>query len=166
MNPIARELQNKEVKNNEIEELIKGFKRMEAHMLKINENNRRPMRNNNRNNVDWSKATCYTCVKQGHTSRTCRENQRGMNRRNNQVNHLDEDYDEEYDAYNMGYDDYDEDNEYENNEHDAYEMENGDDIDEINDSSEESEDEYEEMEQEELFSFMENNGMKKKNKVK
>ncbi|CAB4443570.1 unnamed protein product [Rhizophagus irregularis] len=61
MNPIAKELQNKEVKNDEIEELIKGFKRMEAHMLKINENNRRPMRNNNRNNVDWSKAICYTC---------------------------------------------------------------------------------------------------------
>ncbi|CAB4433861.1 unnamed protein product [Rhizophagus irregularis] len=128
MNPIAKELQNKEVKNNEIEELIKGFKRMEAHMLKINENNRRPMRNNNRNNVDWSKATCYTCGKQGHTSKFCRENQRGMNRRNNQVNHLDEDYDEEYDAYNMGYDDeYDE---YENNEYDAYEMENEDDIEE------------------------------------
>ncbi|CAB4442679.1 unnamed protein product [Rhizophagus irregularis] len=130
MNPIAKELQNKEVKNDEIDELIKGFKRMEAHMLKINENNRRPMRNNNRNNVDWSKAICYTCGKQGHTSKFCRENQRGMNRRNNQVNHLDEDYDEEYDAYNIGYDDYDEDNEYENNEYDAYEMENGDDIEE------------------------------------
>ncbi|CAB4412355.1 unnamed protein product [Rhizophagus irregularis] len=129
MNPIAKELQNKEVKNDEIEELIKGFKRMEAHMMGRNGNARRPIRNNNRNN-DWSKVTCYTCGKQGHTSRTCRENQRGMNRRNNQVNHLDEDYDEEYDAYNMGYDDYDEDNEYENNEHDAYEMENGEDIEE------------------------------------
>ncbi|EXX61409.1 hypothetical protein RirG_171440 [Rhizophagus irregularis DAOM 197198w] len=37
---------------------------------------------------------------------------------------------------------------------------------EINDSSEESGDEYEEIEQEELFSFVKNNGMKKKNKVK
>ncbi|GET61143.1 hypothetical protein RIR_jg21991.t1 [Rhizophagus irregularis DAOM 181602=DAOM 197198] len=37
---------------------------------------------------------------------------------------------------------------------------------EINDSSEESEDEYEEMEQEELFSFVENNEMKKKKKNK
>ncbi|POG65410.1 hypothetical protein GLOIN_2v1844775 [Rhizophagus irregularis DAOM 181602=DAOM 197198] len=35
---------------------------------------------------------------------------------------------------------------------------------EINDSSEESGDEYEEIEQEELFSFVKNNGMKKKNK--
>ncbi|CAB4419359.1 unnamed protein product [Rhizophagus irregularis] len=124
MNPIAKELQNKEVKNDEMDELIKGFKRMEAHMLKMNGNTRRPVGNNNRNNVDWSKKICYTCGGRGHTSRICRENQRGMNRRNNQVNYLNEDYDEEYD------DDYDEYNEYEDNENDVYEMENEDDIEE------------------------------------
>ncbi|CAB4418772.1 unnamed protein product [Rhizophagus irregularis] len=37
---------------------------------------------------------------------------------------------------------------------------------EIDDSSEESEDEYEEIEQEELFSFVENNEIKEKNEVK
>ncbi|CAB4441111.1 unnamed protein product [Rhizophagus irregularis] len=74
--------------------------------------------------------SCYTCGKQGHTSKICRENQRGMNRRNNQVNYLNEDYDEEYDAYNIEYDDYDEYNEYENNEYDVYEMENEDDVEE------------------------------------
>ena len=116
MNPIAEELQNKEVKNDEMDEIIKKLERMEAHMMGRNGNARRPIRNNNRNNIDWSKMTCYTCGKQGHTSKICRENQRGMNRRNNQVNYLSEDYDEEYDAYNMEYSDYDEHNEYENNE--------------------------------------------------
>jgi hypothetical protein len=53
-----------------------------------------------------------------------------MNRRNNQVNYLSEDYDEEYDAYNMEYSDYDEYNEYESNEYDVYEMENEDDVEE------------------------------------
>ncbi|CAB4402456.1 unnamed protein product [Rhizophagus irregularis] len=130
MNPIAKELQNKEVKNEEMEELISRMKRMEAHMMRRNGNTRRLIRNNNRNNVDWSKMSCYTCGKQGHTSKICRENQRGMNRKNNQVNYLNEDYDEEYDAYNMEYSDYDEYNEYENNEYDAYEMENEDDIEE------------------------------------
>ncbi|CAB4442344.1 unnamed protein product [Rhizophagus irregularis] len=74
--------------------------------------------------------SCYTCGKQGHTSKICRENQRGMNRRNNQVNYLNEDYDEEYDAYNIEYSDYDEYNEYENNEYDVYEMENENDVEE------------------------------------
>ncbi|CAB4422147.1 unnamed protein product [Rhizophagus irregularis] len=74
--------------------------------------------------------SCYTCGKQGHTSKICRENQRGMNRRNNQVNYLNEDYNEEYDAYNIEYDDYDEYNEYENNEYDVYEMENENDVEE------------------------------------
>ncbi|CAB4418800.1 unnamed protein product [Rhizophagus irregularis] len=108
MNPIAKELQNKEVKNDEMDEIIKKLERMEAHMIGRNGNTRRPIRNNNRNNIDWSKMSCYTCGKQGHTSKICRENQRGMNRRNNQVNYLNVDYDEEYDAYNIEYSDYDE----------------------------------------------------------
>ncbi|EXX57455.1 hypothetical protein RirG_207010 [Rhizophagus irregularis DAOM 197198w] len=130
MNPIAEELQNKEVKNDEMDEMIKKLERMEAHMMGRNGSTRRPMRRDNRNNVDWSKMSCYTCGKQGHTLKICRENQRGMNRRNNQVNYLNEDYDEEYDAYNIEYDGYDEYNEYENSEYDVYEMENESDVEE------------------------------------
>ncbi|CAB4492729.1 unnamed protein product [Rhizophagus irregularis] len=130
MNPIAEELQNKEVKNDEMDEIIKKLERMEAHMMGRNGSTKRPMRRDNRNNVNWSKMSCYTCGKQGHTSKICRENQRGMNRRNNQVNYLNEDYDEEYDAYNIEYDGYDEYNEYENSEYDVYEMENESDVEE------------------------------------
>ncbi|CAB5395561.1 unnamed protein product [Rhizophagus irregularis] len=44
--------------------------RMEAHMIKRNESNRRPIRRNDnqRNNINWNEITCYNCGKQGHTS--------------------------------------------------------------------------------------------------
>ncbi|RIA79572.1 hypothetical protein C1645_840385 [Glomus cerebriforme] len=103
INPIARELQNKEVKNDEMDELINRMKRMEAHMIRINGN--------------------------GHMANVCRENQREMNRKNNQVNYMEEEYyneeynNEGYDVYNMEQDEYDE---YEYDEYDTYEMENKD----------------------------------------
>ncbi|RIA84053.1 hypothetical protein C1645_859881 [Glomus cerebriforme] len=59
-NPIAKESQNKEVKNDEMDDLINRIKRMEAYMMRISRNNRKPIRNNN---VDWSKMTCYKCGK-------------------------------------------------------------------------------------------------------
>ncbi|RIA91018.1 hypothetical protein C1645_737418 [Glomus cerebriforme] len=101
---------------------------MEAYMMRINGNSRKLMRNNNGNNVNWSQMTCFKCEKKGHTSKICRENQQGINRRNNQVNYLDEEYyDKEYDVYNMEQDEYDK---YEYDKYDAYEIENEDYIEE------------------------------------
>ncbi|GET50524.1 ribonuclease H-like domain-containing protein [Rhizophagus irregularis DAOM 181602=DAOM 197198] len=150
MNPIAKELQNKEVKSDEWDELIDGMKRLEAHIMQRNEthvmqrngNDRRPIGNNNvqRNNMNWDRMTCYTCGRKGYTSRVCREGQRrsygGNNRgsysRNNQVNYLEEEYyggghnvynmeyNDEYDGYNEG-DGYDN---YNNNGFDGYEVNN------------------------------------------
>ncbi|RIA92393.1 hypothetical protein C1645_820730 [Glomus cerebriforme] len=100
INSIAKELQNKEVKNDEMDDLIKKMEKMEAHMMRINKRNKKLMRNNN--------------------------NQRETNRRNNQVNYLDEeDYEQRYNMYNMEYEDseYDEYDKYKYDEYDAYEME-------------------------------------------
>ncbi|CAB4435012.1 unnamed protein product [Rhizophagus irregularis] len=126
MNPIAKELQNKEVKNDEIDDLVNRLKRMEAHMMKRNENNRRPIRSNDnrRNNTNWNEIICYNCGKQGHTSTICRE--RRTNRRNNQINYIDDEYhyENEYenDIYNMDHQD-DEYGDYEN-ESEMYELNN------------------------------------------
>ncbi|GBC29379.2 ribonuclease H-like domain-containing protein [Rhizophagus irregularis DAOM 181602=DAOM 197198] len=136
MNPIAKKLQNKEVKSDEWDELINGMKRLEAHVMQRNEayvmqrnrNDRRPIGNNNvqRNNMNWDRMTCYTCGRKGHTSRVCREGQRrsyggnnkGSYSQNNQVNYLDEEYyGEGYNVYNMEY----------NDEYDGYNEGNGDD---------------------------------------
>ncbi|CAB5396503.1 unnamed protein product [Rhizophagus irregularis] len=84
MNPIAKELQNKEVKSDEWDELINGMKRLEAHVMQEMKHI----------------MTCYTCGRKGHTSRVCREGQRrsyggnnkGSYSQNNQVNYLDEEY--------------------------------------------------------------------------
>ncbi|RIA89559.1 hypothetical protein C1645_824676 [Glomus cerebriforme] len=102
MNPIAKELQNKTVKEDKLDDLVNRMKKMESHMMRINENNRRPMRNNN---IDWSKMTCF------------------------KFNYLnEEDYEQEYNIYNMEYKDneYDKYDEYKYDEYDAYEMENED----------------------------------------
>ncbi|CAB5216728.1 unnamed protein product [Rhizophagus irregularis] len=149
MNPIAKELQNKEVKSDEWDELINGMKRLEAHVMQRNEayvmqrngNDRRPIGNNNvqRNNMNWDRMTCYTCGRKGHTSRVCREGQRrsyggnnkGSYSQNNQVNYLDEEYyGEGYNVYNMEYNDeydgYNEGDGYDNynNGFDGYEVNN------------------------------------------
>ncbi|GBC28000.1 ribonuclease H-like domain-containing protein [Rhizophagus irregularis DAOM 181602=DAOM 197198] len=149
MNPIAKELQNKEVKSDEWDELINGIKRLEAHVMQRNEayvmqrnrNDRRPIGNNNvqRNNMNWDRMTCYTCGRKGHTSRVCREGQRrsyggnnkGSYSQNNQVNYLDEEYyGEGYNVYNMEYNDeydgYNEGGGYDNynNGFDGYEVNN------------------------------------------
>ncbi|CAB4482570.1 unnamed protein product [Rhizophagus irregularis] len=149
MNPIAKELQNKEVKSDEWDELVNGMKRLEAHVMQRNEayvmqrngNDRRPIGNNNiqRNNMNWDRMTCYTCGRKGHTSRVCREGQRrsyggnnkGSYSQNNQVNYLDEEYyGEGYNVYNMEYNDeydgYNEGDGYDNynNGFDGYEVNN------------------------------------------
>ncbi|GET66999.1 hypothetical protein GLOIN_2v1530534 [Rhizophagus irregularis DAOM 181602=DAOM 197198] len=149
MNPIAKELQNKEVKSDEWDELINGMKRLEAHVMQRNEayvmqrngNDRRPIGNNNvqRNNMNWDRMTCYTCGRKGHTSRVCREGQRrsyggnnkGSYSQNNQVNYFDEEYyGEGYNVYNMEYNDeydgYNEGDGYDNynNGFDGYEVNN------------------------------------------
>ncbi|GET51528.1 ribonuclease H-like domain-containing protein [Rhizophagus irregularis DAOM 181602=DAOM 197198] len=149
MNPIAKELQNKEVKSDEWDELINGIKRLEAHVMQRNEayvmqrngNDRRPIGNNNvqRNNMNWDRMTCYTCGRKGHTSRVCREGQRrsyggnnkGSYSQNNQVNYLDEEYyGEGYNVYNVEYNDeydgYNEGGGYDNynNGFDGYEVNN------------------------------------------
>ncbi|PKB98273.1 hypothetical protein RhiirA5_431654 [Rhizophagus irregularis] len=109
---------------------------MEAHMIKRNESNRRPIRRNDnrRNNINWNEITCYNCGKQGHTLTICRE--RRTNGRNNQINYIDDEYyyENEYEnnIYNMDYQD-DEYNDYEyeneiyevnNEENDMYEVPN------------------------------------------
>ncbi|RIA81355.1 hypothetical protein C1645_837135 [Glomus cerebriforme] len=91
------------------------------------------MRNNNGNDVNWNKVTYFKCGKKRHTSKICRENQRGMNRRNNQVNYLNEEYyDKEYDVYNIKQNKYDEYDEYEYDEYKTYKIENEDYIEENN----------------------------------
>ncbi|PKC06922.1 hypothetical protein RhiirA5_418909 [Rhizophagus irregularis] len=109
-------------------------------MIKRNNNERPPIRNNNnqRNNVNWNEMTCYTCGKQGHTSRICRESQRrpykgnnrGSYRQNNQLNYMDDEYyNDEYNVYNIECNDYDKNYEYDD-EFDICEMEDEDDIEE------------------------------------
>jgi hypothetical protein len=139
-NPITEKI-NKEVTKDDMDDLMKKFEKMEAHLMKRNNNDERngnqrsyPLRNNNqgnyrpRNNIrrdrfDWNQLTCYTCREKGHVSTVCRKNQRNRNRGNNgnQMNYLDEEYYDEYDNYNTEY----------NN--DIYNMEYG------NDSYEENE---------------------------
>ncbi|CAB5188323.1 unnamed protein product [Rhizophagus irregularis] len=138
-NPVMQELQ-KPVKDDEMDDLINRMNRMEAHMIKRNNNERPPIRNNNnqRNNVNWNEMTCYTCGKQGHTSRICRESQRrpykgnnrGSYRQNNQLNYMDDEYyNDEYNVYNIECNDYDKNYEYDD-EFDICEMEDEDDIEE------------------------------------
>jgi hypothetical protein len=96
--------------------------------------------------------TCFTCGERGHTSRICPRNQRGPYRGNNQVNnnqrysnrgpyrgnnqvnYMDEEcYDDEYDVYNMEYNDYNENDgydEYNDDGYDVYEIDNDEDIEE------------------------------------
>jgi hypothetical protein len=104
-----------------IYDLMKKFKKMEAHLMKRNNNNGRsnnqrsyPPRNNRRNQFGWNQLTYYTCGERGYASTVCRMNQRNRENNRNQMNYMNKEYyGNEYDVYNMEYDnDNYEENEY------------------------------------------------------
>ncbi|RGB22245.1 hypothetical protein C1646_677981 [Rhizophagus diaphanus] len=68
INPIIKELQNKEVKNDEIDDLIGRMKKMEIHMMKINfiiEQRQKEKETRERNNI------CGNCEQIGHFTKNC-----------------------------------------------------------------------------------------------
>jgi hypothetical protein len=87
-NPVMDKL-NKEVTKDDIDDLMKKFEKMEAHLIKRNDNSRRNnnqrsylLKNNNRRDqFDYNQLTCYTCGEKRHTLTVFQKNQR--NRRNN-----------------------------------------------------------------------------------
>jgi hypothetical protein len=80
---------NKEVTKDDIDDLMKKFEKMEAYLMKRNDNSRRNnnqrsylLRNNNRKDqFDYNQLICYICKERGSTSTVCQMNQR--NRGNN-----------------------------------------------------------------------------------
>jgi hypothetical protein len=69
------------VTKDDMNDLVKKIEKMEAHLMKRNNNNGRnnnqrsyPSRNNRRDQFDYNQLTCYTCGERGHVSTVCRMN--------------------------------------------------------------------------------------------
>jgi hypothetical protein len=125
-NPVMEKIQ-KEVTKDNMDDLMKRFDKMEAHLMKRNNNGRNnnqrsyPPRNDRRDRFDYNQLTCYTCGERGHASTVCSMNPRNRGNNRNQVNYMDEEYHNDgYDVYNIEYGN----NNYEGNEYtdDEYDM--------------------------------------------
>jgi hypothetical protein len=126
---LVMEKMQKEVTKDDMDDLIKKVEKMEAHLMKRNNNNGRdnnqrsypPRNSNRRDQFDYNQLTCYICGERGHASTVCRMNQRNRGNNRNQMNYMNEEYyDNEYGIYNIEYGD----NNYENNGYtdDEYDM--------------------------------------------
>jgi len=71
-NKIYREMQKKDVKPEEMDDLTKMFKEMEIQLMKrLNGNNNYEKRNGRFDNVNKREITCYKYGKKGHYSSNC-----------------------------------------------------------------------------------------------
>src|SRR5437764_14600111 len=73
-NKIYQEIQKKDVKSEEIDELTKAMKEMKIQLMKsFNGSNSYEKRDRGYNNNNRREVTCYKCGKKGHYSSNCEE---------------------------------------------------------------------------------------------